>query len=559
MKKPWVKIILAVVVLLFIAILLIPLFVNANTFRPTLQAQFSQAVGRPVTLGNLKLSILSGSLVAENISIADDPAFSSQPFLQAKSLHIGIDISPLIFRRQLIVRSFVADAPAINLIHSANGAWNFSSIGRTAASHTGSQQQESAFPNLTVGEIKIENGAATVSSQPPSGQPFVYSDLNLSIKEFSFSKSFPFQLSAALPGNGSLAVDGTAGPVNQQDASNTPLSAKVNLKHFDPVAAGLVAADQGIATVADIAAQVTSNGQMLSVDGTAHAGHLKLVRDGAPTPNAVDIAYTIHHDLQARTGQIDTLKMTTGGVAVQLNGTYQMTGPQIILALHLSAPQLPINQLQALLPVAGIHLPSGSTLQGGTLTANLDIKGPANALTISGPVRVNNTRLAGFDLGSQLGSKVGVPKPTGGSPGGTAIQTLSANVTSSPASTQIANLYVAVPNIGTATGAGVVSPGGGLNFHVVAKLSTSSGAAGQALGGLTNVNGVLGQAVGGAAAAGVPVSITGTTTNPVIHVDLGSVLKKNAGNIVQQQLKQRLGNGNKQANPGGLLNKVLPH
>ncbi len=365
MKKHWIKIVLGIVVLVLIVIVMVPFFVNANTFRPVLEKQISQALGRPVTLGNLSFSFLSGSLVANNISIADDPAFSSTPFLQAKSLHIGIETWPLILHRQLIVTRFSADSPSINLIHAANGTWNFSNLGSTAASRSQNQQQESAFPNLTVGEIKIQNGTATVSSQPPAGRPFVYSNLNLSIQQFSFSKNFPFQLSATLPGGGSLAVDGTAGPVNQKDASITPLGAKIDLKHFDPVAAGVVQPDQGIAMMADIAAQVTSDGQTLTSNGTIHADHLKLVRGGAPTPNPVDIAYTIHHNLAARTGQIDALKLSTGGVAVQVNGTYQMTGPQTTLALHLSAPNLPLNQVQALLPVAGIRLPSGSSFQGG--------------------------------------------------------------------------------------------------------------------------------------------------------------------------------------------------
>src|SRR5438105_5880847 len=39
----------------------------------------SAALGRKVQLGNLSLSLLSGSLSAENLSIGDDPKFSSSP------------------------------------------------------------------------------------------------------------------------------------------------------------------------------------------------------------------------------------------------------------------------------------------------------------------------------------------------------------------------------------------------------------------------------------------------------------------------------------------------
>src|SRR6202162_5972400 len=141
-KRPLISILVAIVVLLLLAVLLVPLFVNANTFRPTLETQLSAALGRKVTLGNLSFSFFSGSLVADNISIADDPAFSSKPFLQAQSLHIGVEVAPLLFHRQLLVTSFVADSPSVNLVHNAHGVWNFSNIGNTAASGTQNTQQE---------------------------------------------------------------------------------------------------------------------------------------------------------------------------------------------------------------------------------------------------------------------------------------------------------------------------------------------------------------------------------------------------------------------------------
>ena len=47
-------------------------------------------------------------------------------------------------------------------------------------------------------------------------------------------------------------------------------------------------------------------------------------------------------------------------------------------------------------------LPTGSSLQGGTLTANIAVTGPATTATLAGPVEIDNTKLAGFDLGSKI-------------------------------------------------------------------------------------------------------------------------------------------------------------
>jgi AsmA protein len=265
-----------------------------------------------------------------------------------------------------------------------------------------------------------------------------------------------------------------------------------------------------------------------------------LVTNGSPAPCPVDITYTLNHNLETRTGQIDDLVIRTGAVTVHVNGTYATKGPHTTLALRLAAPNLAIDQVEALLPAFGVRLPGGSRLQGGTLTANLSINGPATAPVIIGPIQVDNTRLTGFDLFSKIGGL----KPVSGSQAGTQIQTLRADVNSSPQVTRIDNLYTSVPLLGTATGAGTIAPGGGLNFQVVGRLNTASGVTVQALGGL------------GAAADGVPIHITGTTTDPVIQADLSKLLQKNAGNLLRQQIP---GNGNDERNAGNLLNKLFHH
>ena len=85
--------------------------------------------GREVKVGNLSLSILSGSVSAEDLSIADDPAFSKDPFIRAKSLKVGVEVMPLIFSKTLHVTDITLDKPEIALLRDASGKWNFSSLG----------------------------------------------------------------------------------------------------------------------------------------------------------------------------------------------------------------------------------------------------------------------------------------------------------------------------------------------------------------------------------------------------------------------------------------------
>ena len=83
MKRPLRYVIIAVVVLVVLCLAL-PFFIDANQFRPTVEAELSTTLQRQVKIGNLKFSLLSGSLTADNLAVADDPAFSHSPFLTAQ-------------------------------------------------------------------------------------------------------------------------------------------------------------------------------------------------------------------------------------------------------------------------------------------------------------------------------------------------------------------------------------------------------------------------------------------------------------------------------------------
>ena len=119
---------IAVALLLLIALAL-PFLIDANQFRPRLEAALTQALARDVKLGDLKLSIFSGGVAAADLSIADDPSFSKTPFIQAKSLKVGVELQPLIFSKKLNVTGIAIENPEIYLIQSDAGIWNFASLG----------------------------------------------------------------------------------------------------------------------------------------------------------------------------------------------------------------------------------------------------------------------------------------------------------------------------------------------------------------------------------------------------------------------------------------------
>ena len=148
-KLRYIGILVGVLLVILIAL---PFFINANSFRPAIEQQLSSALGRGVQIGNLSLSIFSGSLSAEHLSISDDPSFNQSPFLTGKSLKIGVELWPLITSRTLNVTHLIIEEPQIVLIRNKEGKWNYSTLA------TGSAGQQ--------GEPSSGREAGSSSSQP---------------------------------------------------------------------------------------------------------------------------------------------------------------------------------------------------------------------------------------------------------------------------------------------------------------------------------------------------------------------------------------------------------
>jgi AsmA protein len=117
----WIGIFLAVLIL---AVVSLPFLINVDQFRPTLQSELTRALGREVTLGNLHLNILRGQVTADDLSVAEDPAFGKPAFIKAQSLHVGVEIWPFIISRKLIVTNLTIDQPDIGLVQAPASAAN---------------------------------------------------------------------------------------------------------------------------------------------------------------------------------------------------------------------------------------------------------------------------------------------------------------------------------------------------------------------------------------------------------------------------------------------------
>ena len=455
---------------------------------------------------------------------------------------MDVELIPLIFSKQLKVNEITLEEPHITLLRAPNGTWNFSSLGGASAKKPAPTPSDSAPPDLSVAKLNVNNGQLVVgksnlreASRLRQGQhqcDELLPDVTVSV-----------QVYAQLPGGGDANIAGKAGPISAQDAAKTPFQTTVKVNNMDIAASGFVDPATGIAGLATFDGSLTSTGSQAKAIGTFTGTKLKFSPKGSPSPKTIVIKNTIDADLDKQSMRLTQGDVAIGKAQAHLTGTIQTQGETQIANLKLNAPDMPVEEMQAVLPAVGIVLPSGSQLKGGTLSATLDVTGPMDQLVITGPVRLANTSLANFDLGSKLGALSAFAGKAASKPD-TSIRNFSLNAHVAPAGTQANNINLDVPAIGVITGAGTVSPAGALAFKMLANLS------GGMAGGLTKVSSV------GGATNGIPFSIQGTTSNPQFVPDMAGAAGSLATGAVKGVMSGKVPGANTPANAlGGLLGK----
>lgn len=527
--------IVAIIVIVFVLLLVAaPFLIPVDKFRPTIQEKASQALGRQVQLGELSLSLISGSLSAENLSIGDDPKFSQSPFLTAKSLKVGVEIMPLIFSKTLNVTGITIVDPEVTLLHNPSGQWNYSSLGGSAAKSKETPAKPStatsAASDFSVAKFTLQGGRITIGSTT-SQKRSTYNNVNVTASNVSMTTEFPVTVTASLPAGGTFKLDGKAGPIDQQDTSLTPLNAQLNIGALDLASTGFVDAAAGLGGVLDLTANLTSEKGEAVAKGSAKLSKALLVAGGSPAGVPVTVDFDTKYDLRKNAGVLNPSTLKIGSATAHLHGTYETGGETTSVNIKLDAKDMPAKDLEAFLPAVGVNLPKGASLQAGTVDTDMDLAGPTNKLVTSGSVGLFNGKLAGFDLGSKMSSIASLAGVKSGKD--MDIEKLTSNVRVAPDGIKADNFITVVQGVGNLTGAGTVDAKNNLDFKMAATLTSTLG---DAASPVSSLGGLIGKATGGGggckSGTTVPFQIQGTTADPKFVPDVGGL----AAGMLKSQL-----------------------
>jgi AsmA protein len=227
-------------ILVVAALLIVPMFVDVEKYKPEIEKRVSEATGRPFSIGGqLELSLFPwAGLAFSDLHLGNPPGFKEKDFLSVKSFEARVKLLPLL-SRDVQVKRFILEGPRIVLEKSRTGQGSWEGIGKPSDEVPSKPPKKGEKPPekgpgeglpikaIAVGEFAITEGAVLWIDQP-KGERKEISDISLRLHDVSLDRPIRFALSAKLDER-PLSLEGKAGPVGKDPGKGTiPLDLVVN-------------------------------------------------------------------------------------------------------------------------------------------------------------------------------------------------------------------------------------------------------------------------------------------------------------------------------------------
>jgi len=164
--KRIVKYSLGILLLLVVALLTIPFFLNMDDYRQKIEHEVSDATGRNLHIGHLKLSLFPWvGITLDDVRMENRKGFSAQDFLQVNKLDVQIALLPLL-RKNVEIKRFILQDPHVFLEKNAQGQTNWGDLINQAAS-TAQTTASVTSPNTTSSQVPAAQGSHKPAPKSP--------------------------------------------------------------------------------------------------------------------------------------------------------------------------------------------------------------------------------------------------------------------------------------------------------------------------------------------------------------------------------------------------------
>ena len=404
-----------IVFVIVIAVVVVLAVFNPNDYKATIQTKLEQQLGRKVSLGDMSLGIFPLRFKVANLSIADDPKFSNDPFIQTQLLSVSVKLLPLL-SKSVEVDSLSLERPNVNLIRNAKGVWNFASLGQTSATEAAppaktpsappaktapaSSSSSSSEQGFSLGELAINDGQVAITDLQDKRPKTVYDHIDLKLTDFAPTTPFNVEASVHLPGSGNqeVGLKGKGGPLLHDNPAATPFKGSLDLKNVEIAglqkflqSPALVKTDGIVSGHTDIAnenGKVSANGQM-----TVDKPKLHGIDVGYP----INADYNVSEDLTNDLLHIDKGAIKLGQTPINVTGTVNHKPTPAQLDVVLKANNVAIAEIARLAAAAGIAFAPGTTVNG-QINADIKAQGSADKVALNGTIAGSNIQVSGKDI-----------------------------------------------------------------------------------------------------------------------------------------------------------------
>ena len=245
--------ILGLIVLIIAALVLIPMFVDIQDYKPRLETLVSEQTGRDFRIGgDLELSLFPWvGVVFADLTLGNPDGYEEKNFLSVSSFDVQVKLLPLL-SRDVEIKRFVIEGLTVALERSAAGKGNWegleggppADVKSPAGPAGGGDLGDLPIKSLQVEECAVKGGTVLWIDHGP-GTRKTLSDLNLDIKDLSLDRPIQVALSGMLDGK-SLSVNGSLGPLGSHPGKE-PITVDLAVKAFNHLDLGV----NGTITVAE--------------------------------------------------------------------------------------------------------------------------------------------------------------------------------------------------------------------------------------------------------------------------------------------------------------------
>jgi len=223
----WVLILVGALVVLIVSVLLmIPLFVDIQHYKPEIEKRVSEATGRPFTLGGeLGLSLFPwAGLSISDLHLGNPPGFEEKDLVSVKSFELRVKFFPLLFK-DIQINRFILEGSRIVLERRKDGRGNWESIGKPSGEISPKHPKENKrvpetkpdgglpMKALAVDEFAITKGSVLWIDHVKAERREI-SDVTLRLQDVSLDRPIELAMSVRLDGK-PLSLEGNLGPIGK--------------------------------------------------------------------------------------------------------------------------------------------------------------------------------------------------------------------------------------------------------------------------------------------------------------------------------------------------------